>query len=292
MQSFYQLPQIWDRFWFHVAATRRASVYRVALCAIAVLHFISFLTWVPQWLSGDGWFDLETGRYLIGEGLSDTGSQYRWSPLFVATQPIAGYAVCALGMLASLAGVFGIGSRLPPLIAWVCMLTIHHRAPWLSMPGEILLTAGLFYLIIDTGRTAWSLRPGFDDATERISANLVLRCGQTHLLIWLFFSAVSMYQYNVWWNGNAVSLLSQQINSWLGEIPGTSYFGQFCTMAIPILQLAAVFFLTRRNSLAIGWVCLALFAASVVLLAGDWLYGLVLMAMGTAFLHAPDSPIK
>jgi hypothetical protein len=288
-QSFYHLPEAWDRFWFRAAPTRRASVFRFAVGTVAAIHFLSFFAWVPQWLCGDGWFDLETGRYLIGVGLPDTGSQYRWSPLFVATQPWAGYVVCGTGLLASIAMVLGMGTRVAPLVAWLCMLTIHHRAPWLSMPGEILLTAGLFYLLIDTGRTTWTVRPGFDDSTERISANLAVRCGQIHLLIWLIFSAISMFQYNVWWNGSAVSVLSQQVNGWLGEIASSSYFGQFCTMAIPCLQLAGAFFLARRSTLALGLLCLSTFAASVALLAGDWLYSLALIAMGTVFISAPSS---
>lgn len=291
-QSFFEFPKAFDRFWFRAAPTRRASVFRVAVCATAAIHFLSFLTWVPLWLCGDGWFDLETGRYLIGVGLADTGSQYRWSPLFVATQPAAGYVVCIFGLLASIAAVLGLGARLAPLVAWLCLLTIHHRAPWLSMPGEILLTAGLFYLLIDTGRTAWTLRPGFDDSTQRISANLAVRCGQTHLLMWLIFSAISMFQYNVWWNGSAISVLSQQVIGWLGEVPVESHFGQFCTTAIPSLLIAGAFFLPQRGTLFLGRLCLATFAISVVLLTGDWLYGLTLIAMSTVFISESDSTAK
>jgi hypothetical protein len=288
-QSFFELPRAWDRFWFRAVPTRRASVFRVAVGAAATIHFLSFFAWVPQWLSGDGWFDLETGRYLIGVGLADTGSQYRWSPLFVATQPAAGYVVCILGLLASIAAVLGLGARIAPLVAWLCMLTIHHRAPWLSMPGEILLTAGLFYLLIDTGRSSWTVRPGFDDSTERISANLAVRCGQIHLLIWLVFSAISMFQYNVWWNGSAVSVLSEQINGLLGKISSDSSFGQFCTIVIPGMQLAGAFFLARPGAIALGLVCLATFATAVALLAGDWLYSLTLIAMGTVFISELSS---
>jgi hypothetical protein len=289
-QSFFQLPESWERFWFGLAPSRAVSTFRVALCTVAAFHFLLFLTWVPAWLSGDGWFDVATGRYVIGDGVPDTGSFYRWSPLFNATHPGAAYAVCGIGLAASVAAMLGVGSRWGPLVAWLCMLTIHHRAPWLSMPGEILLTAGLFYLLIDPGRTAWTLRPGFDDAAERVSANLALRCSQIHLLIWLVFSVISMLQYAVWWNGSAVSLLSEQIDGWLGEIPSSSHFGQYCTLAILALQIAAAFFLTRRDFRVIGLVCLAGFAALVAVLAGDGLYGLVLLAMGTAFFPVDRSP--
>ncbi len=289
-QACYQFPEAWDRFWFGIATSRAVSRYRVAIGLVAALHFGLFFTWVPDWLSGDGWFDLETGRYLIGEGLPDTGSFYRWSPLFLATSPAAAYAVCATGLLASLGLVLGLGARVAPWIAWMCMLTIHHRAPWLSLPGEILMTAGLFYLLIDPGRTVWTFLPGFDDSAERRTANLMLRCGQVHLLIWLVFSVMSMSQYSVWWNGRAVSLLSEQMSSWIGVISSTSYLGQLLTLAIPALQIAAVLFLTRSETRVIGLACLALFAGSVAVFGGDPFYGMALMAMGTVFL--PETTTK
>lgn len=288
-KSFFQVPMAWDRFWFSPASTRGAALFRFALAAVAVVHFAVFASWVPQWLSGDGWFDLESARYIIGEGLPDTGSQYRWSILFRATQPWVGFAVCSVGMLASVAALLGLGNRIPLMVAWICMLTIHHRAPWLSMPGEILLTAGLFYAMIDPGRTAWTLRPGFDDGTERISANLLLRCGQIHLLLWLVFSVASMLQYSIWWNGNAVPLLSRQTASLVGALPDSSYLGQAWTLAILALQIGAAFLLTQRSTVAVGMLCLAGFALLVAAVAGDWLYGLTLLAMGTCFVPIPRS---
>lgn len=285
-KSLFQVPAAWDRYWFTAAPSRAVSMLRVAIAFVAVLHFVSFFTWVPQWLSGDGWFDMNMGRFIIGEGEPDRGSVYRWSILFWAPQPWVGFLVCAIGLVSSLAALLGLGARVAPLVAWACMLTIHHRAPWLSMPGEILLTASLFYLIIDPGRTQWTLRPGLDDAKERITANLALRCSQIHLLIWLMFSWISMLQYAVWWNGSAVSLLSRQIESWYGQIPENSQFGQASTLAILSLQIGAIFFLMHRSLAAVGLICLIGFAGTVAIFAGDWLYALTLIAMGTSFLIA------
>jgi hypothetical protein len=284
LNSLLLVPAAWDRFWFSAISTRAVSTWRVAVAIVALLHFLSFLTWVPQWLAGDGWFDLETGRYLIGEGLPDTGSQYRWSPLFALTQPAAGYAVCIVGLLASVSLVLGIGSRITPAMCWLCLLTIHHRAPWLSTPGEILLAAGLFYLILDPGRTAWSIKPGFDDGSQRVSAQVALRCGQIHLLMWLLFSLLSMLQHPVWWNGSAVALMSEQVDGWLGAIPRTSYFGQALTLIILGLQIATLFLLTRQSTLSLGLLCLACFAFIVAIFAGDGMYAMTLLAMGVAFL--------
>jgi hypothetical protein len=186
--------------------------------------------------------------------------------------------------MSSIAACLGVGTRLALLIAWICLLMIHHRAPWLTMPGEFLLIAGLFYCIIDPGRVAWTLQPGWDDRVERTGANLALRCCQVHLIIWLLFSVTSMLQYSVWWNGSAVPLLSRQISSIFGPLADSSYFGQACTLALLGLQFGAAFFLVHPRIVALGLICLALFAGAVALLAGDWLYASVLIAMGMSFL--------
>jgi len=232
LASILSLPAAWDRFWFTPRGTGSIARVRIAIGVLAAIQFLSFLTWVPQWLSGDGWYNLETGLYMIGDGIPDMGSQYRWSFLYRAVQPGAAMTVCILGLLASIATTCGMGSRWAPLLAWGCMLTIHQRAPWLSLPGEFLIAAGLLYCGIDTGRTAWSIKPGWEDGACRVSANVALRCIQVHFLMWLLFSITSMLQYAVWWNGTAVPLLTEQIANWFGPLDRTGGFGQFLTHAM------------------------------------------------------------
>jgi hypothetical protein len=221
---------------------------------------------------------------LIGDGLPDTGSQYRWSPLFRATQPMAALAVCIVGFVASIATCLGIGARFAPFVAWLSLMTIHQRAPWLSMPGELLIAAGLFYLIIDTGRTVWSAVPARDDGVSRVTANLALRSVQVHFLLWLMFSMASMLQYNAWWNGTAVSLMSEQIQGLSGPIPRTSPWGQMLTHGMMFLQGVALLTLPRPTTVGIGVIAAILFALCVAIFAGDWMYALAILAMVVSFV--------
>jgi hypothetical protein len=284
-----KFPLAWDHFWFSPLSTRVVARVRIAIGVAAAFHFFMFLFWVPQWLSGDGWFNLETGRYLIGEGIPGTGSQYRWSLLFRATHPGAALAVCVVGLLTSIATATGIGSRIAPLMAWVCLITIHHRAPWLSMPGELLLAAGLLYLVIDTGRTAWSILPKRDDVAQRVSANLAWRCIQIHFLLWMMFSITSMLQYGIWWNGTAVAVLSEQFNGWMGVIPTASRWGQAIAHAMIIFQVVALLTLGRASTVSVGLVATWMFAVCVAIFAGDWLYALTILAMSVSFVPFPSN---
>ena len=187
----------WNRFWFEPRQGSHLGTTRIVIGCMALLHFASTWFWAPQWLSAQGWFDLETGRYFIGEGLPYMGSEYRWSWLYRWSSPAAVYAACGLGTLASAATLLGIGSRVAPASAWIAMMTLHHRAPWLATPSELLLAAGLFYLIIDTGRTQFSIRPARCDASSspRASVTLATRCIQVHFVLWLTLCIASMLQH-------------------------------------------------------------------------------------------------
>jgi len=283
------IPASWDRFWFEPVSTAWIARVRVAVALVAAIQFFVDSFWVPSWLAGDGWFDLETGRYFIGEGISETGSAYRWSLLFPFPSPTFALLVVAVGWIASIATLLGIGSRLSPLVAWGCLLTIHHRAPWLTTPAEMLIAAGLIYLVIDPGRLAWDWRPKRHDGQQRVSANLAVRCIQFHGLIWLCFSIGSMLQQQVWWNGSAVSILSRHGGGnwgggYWGVIEGTSWFGQSATVAILASQFVGLVMLPRASTAALGFLAMVILSGLIVVFHGDWMYALAILAMTSAWL--------
>ena len=283
------IPSHWDRFWFAPASTAWIARVRVAVAIVAAIQFLVDGFWVPSWLAGDGWFDLETGRYFIGEGISETGSAYRWSLLFPFPSPWFALMVVVLGGIASIATMLGIGSRISPLLAWACLITIHHRAPWLTTPAEMLLAAGLIYLVIDPGRLAWDWRPKRHDGRERVLANLAVRCIQVHGLVWLCFSIASMLQQQVWWNGSAVAMMSRQRGGFWGEgfggvIEGTSWFGQGATVAILALQFVGLLMLPRASTAALGYLAMVILSGLLVVFDGDWMYALAILAITSAWL--------
>jgi hypothetical protein len=251
-------------------------------------QFVSYLLWVPQWLSGDGWLGSQAGRYLIGQGMPDTGSQYRWSILYFLTSPLAGQAVCVIGFLASVLMFLGLGHRIAPILAWACMMMVHHRAPWLTMPSEILMSAGLFYLAIEPGGSLLP-KPSLKGSADRYSvlANIALRCLQIHWILWVGLSLASMLQQPVWWTGEAIGLLSEQGSGWLGKITRDAGLGQCISLVFLMLHALSLVCLCNQRLRSLGVVFTILLGMGYIFLTGDLLLGLIAGAYAMAFV--PES---
>jgi hypothetical protein len=283
-----QLPETWNEFWFSPVTLGTMDRVRQLFGLTIAFQFVSYLFWVPQWLSGDGWLGSQAGRYLIGQGMPDTGSQYRWSILYWLTSPMAGQAVCVIGFLASVLMFLGIGHRSAPILAWACMMMVHHRAPWLTMPSELLMSAALFYLAIEPGASLL-LKRSHKESADRCSvlANIALRCLQIHWVLWVGLSLASMLQQPVWWNGEALGLLSEQGSGWFGKVSRSSELGQCIGLAFLMLHPLSMLCLCNRRFRSLGVLFTILLGMGYILLTGDLLLGLIAGAYALAFV--PES---
>ena len=283
-----QLPETWNEFWFSSVTLGTMDRVRQLFALVIAFQFVFYLFWVPQWLSGDGWLGSQAGRYLIGQGMPDTGSQYRWSILYWLTSPLAGQAVCVIGFLASVLMFLGIGHRGAPILAWVCMMMVHHRAPWLTMPSEVLMSAGLFYLALEPGASLLLNRSNKESADRySVLANIGLRCLQIHWLLWVGLSLASMLQQPVWWNGEAIGLLSEQGSGWFGKVSRSAELGQCIGLAFLILHPLSLVCLCNRRFRSLGVLFTILLGMGYILLTGDLLLGLIAGAYALAFV--PES---
>jgi hypothetical protein len=283
-----QLPETWNEFWFSPVTLGTMDRVRQLFGLTIAFQFVFYLFWVPQWLSGDGWLGSQAGRYLIGQGMPDTGSQYRWSILYWLTSPLAGQAVCVIGFLASVLMFLGIGHRGAPILAWVCMMMVHHRAPWLTMPSEVLMSAGLFYLALEPGASLLLNRSNKESADRySVLANIGLRCLQIHWLLWVGLSLASMLQQPVWWNGEAIGLLSEQGSGWFGKVSRNAELGQCIGLAFLMLHALSLVCLCNRRFRSLGVIFTILLGMGYILLTGDLLLGLIAGAYALAFV--PES---
>ena len=283
-----QLPETWNEFWFSPVTLGTMDRVRQLFGLTIAFQFVFYLFWVPQWLSGDGWLGSQAGRYLIGQGMPDTGSQYRWSILYWLTSPLAGQAVCVIGFLASVLMFLGIGHRGAPILAWVCMMMVHHRAPWLTMPSEVLMSAGLFYLALEPGASLLLNRSNKESADRySVLANIGLRCLQIHWVLWVGLSLASMLQQPVWWNGEAIGLLSEQGSGWFGKVSRSSELGQCIGLAFLMLHPLSLLCLCNRRFRSLGVLFTILLGMGYILLTGDLLLGLIAGAYALAFV--PES---
>lgn len=287
--DFYRgLVQGWNAYWFTPRSSMVNGWVRIALGLVMVLQFVQHLAWVPTWLTSDGWLDESTGLYLIGDGMEGTGSDYRWSLLYRWGNSAMAWAVCLVGLLASIGMVTGIGGRWVVLLVWVCVMMIHQRAPWLTLPAENLQSAALLYLTLAPGPALQLIFNGPSATAERgredrsVLANLALRCMQVHWILWLVLSTASMLQQDAWWTGQAVGVLSEQGAGLLGTVPRGSEWGQIFSLGILGSQVVTALFLVNPGTWRFAFLTTILLGTLLVLVAGQW----VLAAMGLVFLVA------
>jgi len=265
--------------WFVPFSPRTISMIRIVCGLIAAIHFILLLVNGANWFGPQGWLNVESGRFLIGDSVPGTGSFYRWSILFWYPESIPW--VAGTGLLASLAVVAGIGSRVTTLIVWFCLGTFHQRAPLLTLLHEPMLVAIFAYLTIDPGRNSW-LQPGISSGPDRITSNMATQFIRCHLWIWIAFSLASMLASPLWWNGEAGWLLIQRGRGWLRLSEGWEWLGQLLTHLTIASQVAILCCMMRADWNWLSRWMLYLFVVSVLLLLGDWMYASVLIAASLA----------
>lgn len=287
--DFYRsLVQGWNAYWFTPRSSKINRWVRIALGMVMTVQFVLHLGWVPSWLTSSGWLDKSTGLYLVGDGMEGTGSDYRWSLLYGWGNAAVAWAICLVGLLSSLAMVLGIGGRWIVLMVWGCVMMIHHRAPWLTLPAETLQSAALLYLAIAPGVGMWLGAKGVKAAKNEheqgasLLANIALRCLQTHWILWLVLSTANMLQQEVWWTGQAVGVLSEQGAGLLGFVPRASEWGQIFSLGILGSQMATALFLVNPVTWRFAVLSTILLGALLVLVGGQW----ILAAMGFVFLVA------
>ncbi len=275
----------WCDTWFAPLAPRYLAAVRIGAGLVAFIHFVALLISGNELLGPNGWFDVDAGRYLIGNEVAGTGSVYRWSPLYRYPGSVSSFA--GLGLLASLATIAGIGSRLAPLLAWICLCTFQQRAPLLTLLYEPLLVALMAYLIVEPGRTTWSIKPGLSSGEPRSSVRITRNLIVCHFWIWIAFSLCSMLANPVWWNGQAAWQLMQPAGGWLPNSEGWQWLGQWLTHWVIVTQAAILFCMLHSPLQWLGRWMTYLFLLAVLLLLGDWMYASILLVASLAVWPIP-----
>jgi hypothetical protein len=196
--------------------------------------------------------------------------------------------------------VIGYGGRAVVLLVWGCAVMIHQRSPWLTLPAETLQIAALLYLAIEPGVNRFAVRrsvssrvgtSGSDLSSPKESfaaeygvlANLAMRCMQVHWILWLVLAATSMLQQVAWWNGTAAAVLSEQGAGMMGLVPRSSLWGQLVTLGVLVVHFSTAIFLVNRRSWGFAVISSALLAIGLVVIAGDWMMGGMVIVFLLAF---------
>ncbi len=295
LEFYRNIARTWDTFWFSATSNSINTTVRIALGLVMCLQFLLHCLWVPDWLTGKGWLNESVGHYLIGQGMEGTGSEYRWSLLYGWNSSGVAWGICLVGLVASALMVIGFGGRVVVLLVWGAVVMIHQRSPWLTLPAEMLQIAALLYLAIEPGMSWFGSsqvgRGGIgigsqkeSSASEyRVLSNLAMRCMQVHWILWLVMAATSMLQQVAWWNGTAAAVLSEQGAGLMGVLTRSSLWGQLATMGLLAVHFSTAIFLVNRRSWGFAVLSSALLAIGLVVIAGDWMMGGMVIVFLLAF---------
>jgi hypothetical protein len=150
------------------------------------------------------------------------------------------------------------------------------------------MSAGLFYLAMEPGASLLQKRSHKESADRySVLANIALRCLQIHWVLWVGLSLASMLQQPVWWNGEAIGLLSEQGSGWFGKVSRSAELGQCIGLAFLILHALSLVCLCNRRFRSLGVIFTILLGMGYILLTGDLLLGLIAGAYALAFV--PES---
>ena len=94
----------------------------------------------------------------------------------------------------------------------------------------------------------------------------------------------NMLQQSAWWDGSAISLLTESHPGLFGPIPIGSWFGQLLGSGLLGSALGAGILLFNPRTVSLGILVSLVYGTLTSLLTGDWLFVLISLAFSLAFL--------
>jgi hypothetical protein len=278
------LGKWWNEFWFVPVDEVSLRQTRMGVGCAACLLFLGLLFVGPKWFGDDGWFDSTAGLFLAGAGAEESGVgvEYRWSPFY--SYPILIVPIAVIGLLASAAMVIGRWGRVASLVAFVCLLFFHHRAPLLVTRSEPLLAAALFYL---------ALVPSASKASKWSFLGTVgLRMLQVHFFVWIGFSLASMLANEGWWTGTAIHQLLVEQQGFLPRSWATPGIVEFLMHLVLASQALILVCILNPSLRPLGFWATVVLVVAIILILADWMYGIALFAVSVSIWRIPFLPTK
>lgn len=186
----------WDRFFFTPVSTSTVALVRIAFGVVLL-----------GWTLSVG-PDVRT--FFSGQGLLAAPPSRRWTVglLHVLPSDTVVVGLWVVLLVAALAMIVGLGSRVASVVAFVALLSFQRRNPWVLNSGDLLLRHLAFFLMFAPTGAALSLdrwlrhREAFWDHPSR--AAWPLRLIQLQLAIGYFFAVWAKVQGSTWNQGTAV----------------------------------------------------------------------------------------
>lgn len=211
----------WNRFWFTPSDPTLVSLLRIGIGLVALCHLLSFNSDLVRWFGAEGLLPYTSVR-----ALSASEVTYRITYFAGAVTPGQLWALHLLGLVAALALVAGLATRISAGITFLAVLSFVHRAPMLAGHLEPVLGMLLLYLIIAPAGWRFSVdslllpmlsrgKPSDQSSSSSTSAlaTLSLRLMQVHLSAFYLMMAMTKLYGDAWWDGYAIWHMLAQTHS-------------------------------------------------------------------------------
>jgi hypothetical protein len=302
----------WNDFWFRPSDPTLASLLRISVGLVALLHLASYSGDLVRWFGVDGLLPVETVDTLLGTSVvfQDPETQemrvvsrnLHLTYLSLVSSPAALWTIHACGLAAALSLALGLFSRTSAAITALATLAITNRAPIIAGQVEPVLIFMLLYLAIAPAGARYSLdlllRPvlsrsllaGFVPKDEpSVLANLSVRLMQVHLAAFYLMMALAKTYGDAWWDGAAAWHLLAQTHSRpvdLSSLRNNEYLLNAWTHFIAWTQLLFPFLVWSRFARPIILAAAALMWLSMAPLTGLLSFCLLMLIGLGCFLPA------
>jgi hypothetical protein len=145
------LLQKWNEFWFAPRSAAPLALYRIALGSLLVLWGLLIAPDLLTWYSEGGVVPLSAMRLINGPAYA------RLDVLAQVTDPRLLVAAFSLFMLAAIAVTIGFCTRAAAIVAYVLLISFHHRDSIILNSGDTFMGLMLFFLIFAPCGAAYSV---------------------------------------------------------------------------------------------------------------------------------------
>lgn len=294
----------WNRFWFTPSDPTLCAILRIAVGALAALHFVDLASALARWFARDGLLPPETVTRVL-ELTGSAGSSYRFSHLngFPAGWEL--WALHVLAMIVSLAFAAGLFTRVTGVLTLVAMLSYVHRAPLIAGHVEPVLSFMLAYLVIAPSGAVLSVdrwlrsrkaEPAGEPEQPSVASTVGLRLIQVHLAMFYAMMGLTKLYGDAWWEGDAIWILLAQTESRPLDLTGLRRLGNggnlllnLWTHFVVYFELAFPVLIWNRFTRPVLLLLSVAAWVSIIVATGHVLFGLTMMAAGMAFLPRPTA---
>ncbi|MCE9629892.1 MAG: hypothetical protein K8S94_04120 [Planctomycetia bacterium] len=273
------IGETWTRFWFTPADARPLAIVRILTATLGLLLLWSYAGDLQAWFGPGGMIPRDVAaawRPRFGVSLFD-----------LATTPASLQALFAATVVAFVALLVGVGSRIAAVVSAVLWASLLHRGPMLVGPADDCLAVLLWCLVVgpcgrDLSIDRWlAARAGGAPPAPSAWARVSLGLLQVHASALTVAAVLAQLRGDVWWDGTAAWWLAVRASRVVDLAPlyayaRSEYLMNLVTHAIvafEILFAVGLWFATTQRTIArIGLVAWPL----VGIVAGEPLWGLAM----------------